>query len=268
MSATPEHNEGHTSDAILLVDTADGVTRLTLNRPAAFNALSESLLEALQSAIDVIDDSTRVVVIRANGKAFCAGHDLKEMRAHPTKDYYDALFQRCSRVMQSLLALPQPVIAEVKGMATAAGCQLVANCDLAIASSDARFAVSGLNVGLFCSTPSVPLSRNVSRKRAFEMLMTGEFVSAEAACDYGLINSHVPLDALEGAVATLCDRIKSKSAIAVSTGKSLFYKQIELPLAEAYSLAGETMACNMMTDDVGEGIDAFIAKRKPVWSHR
>lgn len=268
MSATQQQDVTRTDEPILLVDTTDGVTRLTLNRPAQFNALSEAMLEALQSAIDAIDDNTRVVVLRATGKAFCAGHDLKEMRAHPTKDYYDALFQRCSRVMQSLLALPQPVIAEVQGIATAAGCQLVANCDLAIASSDARFAVSGINVGLFCSTPAVPLSRNVSRKRAFEMLMTGEFLSAEQAHDYGLINSQVPGEALEDAVAALCDRIKSKSAVAVSTGKTMFYQQIELPLAEAYALAGETMACNMMAEDVGEGIDAFIGKRDPVWSHR
>jgi len=212
MSTNPVH-AAQTSDEVLLVDTSDGVTRLTLNRPKAFNALSESLLGALQSAIDGIDDQTRVVVLRANGKAFCAGHDLKEMRAHPQKPYYDALFKRCSRVMQSLLALPQPVIAEVQGMATAAGCQLVANCDLAIASSEARFAVSGINVGLFCSTPA-------------------------------------------------------KSAVAVSTGKSMFYQQIELPLEQAYQLAGETMACNMMAEDVGEGIDAFIGKRKAEWKHR
>lgn len=269
MSGTRQSsNSPQTAEPLLLVESDAGVTSFTLNRPRQFNALSEAMLDALQAAIDALDQTTRVVVIKANGKAFCAGHDLKEMRAHPEQDYYAALFERCSRVMQSLLALPQPVIAQVQGIAAAAGCQLVANCDLAIATEQSRFAVSGINVGLFCSTPAVPLSRNISRKRAFHMLMTGEFISAGTAVDWGLINEAVPEHELDAAVQALCASICAKSAVAVHTGKQLFYTQLELPLAEAYALAGKTMACNMMSADTGEGIDAFIAKRKPEWTHR
>jgi len=269
MSATgPASTIAASSDnSILLVEQEGAVTSLTLNRPQQFNALSEAMLDALQSAVDAIDESTRVVVIKALGRAYCAGHDLKEMRTHPDQAYYEALFERCSRFMQSLLALPQPVIAQVHGIATAAGCQLVANCDLAIATDDAKFAVSGIDMGLFCSTPSVPLSRNLSRKRAFQLLMTGEFITADTAVDWGLINAAVPADELDEAVRALCDKICAKSAVAVSAGKGLFYPQLELPLAEAYALAGKTMACNMMSNDVAEGIDAFIEKRKPSWSH-
>lgn len=255
-------------EPVLLVEREAGTTRLTLNRPASFNALSERMLDALQSAIDSIDSSTRVVVIRANGRAFCAGHDLKEMRANPERGYYEALFARCSGVMQSLLALPQPVIAEVQGIATAAGCQLVATCDLAIAADTTRFAVSGIDVGLFCSTPSVALSRNLSRKRAFQLLVTGEFIDAATAVDWGLINEAVPPDELDATVRRLCECIEGKSAVALTTGKDLFYRQLELPIRDAYELAGETMACNMMAEDAGEGIDAFIAKRPPTWTHR
>ncbi|MEE9322682.1 MAG: enoyl-CoA hydratase [Granulosicoccus sp.] len=255
------------TDSPLLVEHTAGITRLTLNRPKQFNALSNSMLEALQQGIDSLPDSTRVVVIRARGRAFCAGHDLKEMRAHPEQAYYQALFNRCSHFMQSLIALPMPVIAEVQGIATAAGCQLVANCDLAIASTDARFAVSGINMGLFCSTPSVALSRNVSRKRAFEMLMTGDFISARTAAGWGLVNRAVAPEELESAVADFCKTIIDKSSVAVSTGKSLFYEQLDMPLDDAYTLAGAKMACNMMSNDVGEGIDAFMQKRKPEWTH-
>lgn len=255
------------TDSPLIVEHLAGITRLTLNRPKQFNALSTTMLEALQKNIDSLPESTRVVVIRACGRAFCAGHDLKEMRANPSQEYYQALFNRCSHFMQSLIALPQPVIAEVQGIATAAGCQLVANCDLAIASEDSRFAVSGINVGLFCSTPSVPLSRNVSRKRAFEMLMTGDFISAQTAVDWGLLNRTVPTEELDSAVADLCKKIVDKSSVAVSTGKSLFYSQLDMPLDDAYALAGTKMACNMMSNDVGEGIDAFMQKRKPEWTH-
>ena len=255
-------------DAIVQVTTDSGVTTITLNRPAQFNALSEAMLGELQSAIDSIGKDTRVVRVCGNGRAFCAGHDLKEMRQHPEQDYYNSLFEHCSRVMQSLVALPVPVIAQVQGIATAAGCQLVANCDMAVAADDTRFAVSGINVGLFCSTPSVPLSRNVSRKRAFQMLMTGEFIDAKTAVDWGLINRAVPSAELEQTVSHYCQQIIAKSAVAVSTGKRLFYQQLELPLADAYALAGRTMACNMMSDDVAEGIDAFIAKRPPEWTHQ
>ncbi|MCP5150082.1 MAG: enoyl-CoA hydratase [Ectothiorhodospiraceae bacterium] len=254
----------------LLREDADQVCTLTLNRPGQFNALSESLLDALEQALLALADepAVRVVVIAGAGRAFCAGHDLKEMRAHPSADYYRALFARCSRTMQAIVALPKPVIARVHGIATAAGCQLVATCDLAVASSEARFAVSGIDVGLFCSTPSVALSRNVSRKRAFEMLMTGGFVDAETAREQGLVNRVVAPEALDAEVASLASAIRAKSPVAVETGKRMFYRQLEQPLAEAYRYAGEVMACNMMAEDAAEGIDAFIAKRRPVWRGR
>jgi len=251
-----ENATGTNSEPLLLTQTHNNIAHITLNRPASYNALSEQMLSALQHCIDTIEPDTRVLVIKAKGKAFCAGHDLKQMRDNPSQDYYNELFKTCSRFMNSLLALPQPVIAQVDGIATAAGCQLVANCDLAIASNVSRFAVSGIDVGLFCSTPSVPLSRNVSRKRAFEMLMTGEFIDADKALQWGLVNQVVPPDQLNDAVLELAGKIVSKSAVAVA------------PLNQAYVLAGETMACNMMADDVSEGIDAFKEKRKPVWKHR
>ena len=255
-------------EAPLLVDTRDEVTTLTLNRPRQFNALSSEMIAALQHAVDGIGEETRVVVLAARGRAFCAGHDLKEMRAHPERDWQAALFARCSALMSSLLALPHPVIARVQGLATAAGCQLVANADLAIASEEARFAVSGIDVGLFCSTPAVPLSRNLSRKRAFEMLFTGEFVSAATAVEWGLLNRAVPAAELDAAVEALAATIRGKSAVAVRTGKGLFYEQLERPLSEAYALAGTAMADNMTAEDVAEGIDAFREKREPRWRHR
>src|SRR5699024_287516 len=201
------------------------------------------------------------------GKAFCAGHDLKEMRAHPDKAYQQALFQRCSNVMLGLLRLPQPVIARVHGMATAAGCQLVATCDLAVASTQARFAVSGINVGLFCSTPSVALARNVNRKQAMEMLMTGDFIDADAALQRGLVNQVAAPDALDAAVHELAAKIRAKSGAAVATGKAMFYKQLEMGIGDAYDYTTEVMACNMMTADATEGIDAFMQKRRPEWRH-
>ncbi len=264
VSPTPPSNNEE-EQAILLIDYSQGVYRLTLNRPSKFNPLSREMLTALQSAIDNVPKEARVVVIAATGRAFCAGHDLKQMRDNPDQNYYQDLFDQCSHFMQSLITLSQPVIAQVQGMATAAGCQLVANCDLAIASREAKLAVSGLNVGLFCSTPSVPLSRNVSRKRAFEMLMTGDFISAEQAVEWGLLNACVASEELENAVNELCAKIKSKPSSATAIGKELFYKQIELPLAQAYAEAGSAMACNMMEDETSEGIDAFIEKRKPKW---
>lgn len=256
------------SEPLLLIRSDNYVAHITLNRPASYNVLSEEMLAALQHCIDSLDSDTRVVVIKAKGKAFCAGHDLKQMRDHPSQDYYNKLFKTCSHFMNSLLALKQPVIAQVNGIATAAGCQLVANCDLAIASNSSRFAVSGIDVGLFCSTPSVPLSRNISRKRAFEMLMTGEFIDAERALQWGLLNQVVESEQLDDAVLKLANKIVEKSAVAVATGKGLFYDQLEMPLNQAYILAGETMACNMMADDVSEGIDAFKEKRKAVWKHK
>jgi enoyl-CoA hydratase/carnithine racemase len=256
----------------LVLDTRDarGVVTLTLNRPQAFNALSESMLEALQTALDAVarDDSARVVVLAAAGKAFCAGHDLKEMRAHPSLGYYQALFDRCTRLMLTVQRLPCPVIARVQGIATAAGCQLVAMCDLAVAASDARFAVSGVNLGLFCSTPSVALSRNLSRKAAFEMLVTGEFIDAAQALDKGLVNRVAPLDQLDAEVDRLAASIVAKPRVAVTLGKQLFYRQLEQGMAAAYEDAGSTMACNMMDDAALEGVQAFIDKRPPNWSPR
>jgi len=252
---------------VLLRDDSNGVATLTLNRPKQYNALSEELLGELQHALKAIekDESVRVVVIAGSGPAFCAGHDLKQMRADPRKSYYDQLFAQCSDVMKSITRLPQPVIARVHGIATAAGCQLVAQCDLAVASHNARFAVSGINVGLFCSTPSVPLARNMLRKQAMEMLLTGDFIDASTAVSRGLINRAVPLDQLDVAVRELAGKIISKSSVAVSTGKKMFYKQVEMGIEGAYQYAAEVMACNMMAEDVGEGIDAFAQKRPPVW---
>jgi enoyl-CoA hydratase/carnithine racemase len=267
-------NTGSAKTPILLSKLSDqGVLTLTLNRPDQFNALSEAMLDALQHELDNIHNDARVIVIEATGKAFCAGHDLLEMRTHADAEsggeqWQRALFTKCSRFMQTLVSIPQPVIAKVQGLATAAGCQLVANCDLAIASTDCKFGVSGINLGLFCSTPSVALSRNVSRKRAFQMLMTGEFINATQAVEWGLLNHCVEPDLLTGSVSELCEQICSKSQVAVSTGKTLFYTQLEKPLAEAYELAGAAMACNMMSDDVKEGIDAFFEKRQPKWKNR
>jgi enoyl-CoA hydratase/carnithine racemase len=257
-------------EPMLLRAQADGIATLTLNRPKHYNALSEAMLDALIAAFGEIarDESVRVVVLAAEGPAFCAGHDLKEMRSRPDQDYYRALFAKCSRMMQAIVKLPQPVIARVQGIATAAGCQLVAACDLAVASKEARFATSGINVGLFCSTPAVALTRNVGRKQSFEMLMTGEFISAEDAVERGLINHAVEAQALDRTVRALADKIIAKSVVAVRAGKAMFYKQIELDLAAAYDYAGEVMACNMMAEDVAEGIDAFAAKRPPRWTGR
>jgi enoyl-CoA hydratase/carnithine racemase len=254
----------------LLRSDTGGIATLTLNRPDQFNALSEELLSAIQVALEDIenDASVRVVVIAANGPAFCAGHDLKQMRANPRKDYYDSLFAMCSRFMLTLARIPQPAIARVHGIATAAGCQLVAACDLAVAADVAKFATSGINYGLFCSTPSVALSRNVSRKQAAEMLFTGEFIDAATAKQFGLVNRVVALDKLDAEIGAMAGAIISKSAVAVATGKKMFYKQIELGMAQAYDYAAEVMACNMMAEDAGEGIDAFIEKRSPKWKHR
>ena len=226
------------------------------------------MLDCLQQELDNLPGSTRVVVIAASGKAFCAGHDLKQMRQHTDQTYFEDLFTRCSHLMTTLLTIPQPVIAEVQGLATAAGCQLVATCDLAIATHNATFAVSGINVGLFCSTPSVALSRNMNRKRAMQLLMTGDFIDAATAADWGLINSAVGVDELSPSVFALAEKIKAKSEVAVRTGKELYYKQLECGVASAYELAGQAMACNMMASDVAEGIDAFIEKRHPEWKHR
>ncbi len=245
-----------------------GVVTLTLNRPQAFNALSEAMLAALGGALDALaaDEAVRAVVLGASGKAFCAGHDLKEMRAEPSLEYYRRLFARCTAVMLAIQRLPVPVIARVQGLATAAGCQLVAMCDLAVASDDARFAVSGINVGLFCATPGVALSRNVPRKAAFEMLVTGDFVSAAQARVLGLVNTVAAAEALDDEVEALVARIVAKPGVAVAMGKALFYRQIEAGIESAYADAGATMARNMMDACALEGVEAFIEKRPPNWS--
>jgi enoyl-CoA hydratase/carnithine racemase len=244
-----------------------GVAFLTLNRPAQYNALSEEMLATLERTLDVLrtDASVRVVVLGGAGKAFCAGHDLKQMRANPDLEYYRRLFGDCSRLMMRIQSLPQPVIARVHGTATAAGCQLVATCDLAIAADDARFAVSGINVGLFCATPSVALSRNVGRKAAFEMLVTGEFIDAQAAVERGLINRHVPGDRLDEEIAEFAAAIVAKPRSVIATGKALFYRQLEADTGTAYRLAAEAMACNMVDAIAKEGVAAFIEKRSPNW---
>jgi enoyl-CoA hydratase/carnithine racemase len=255
-------------DLVLREADQRGVVRLTLNRPQAFNALSEAMLAALQAAFGAIakDETARVVVLAGAGKAFCAGHDLKEMRAAPSLEYYEGLFARCTDVMLAIQRLPVPVIARVHGIATAAGCQLVAMCDLAVASSEARFAVSGVNFGLFCSTPSVAVARNLPRKQAMEMLLTGDFIDAEEARARGLVNRVAAPGRLDEEVEALVAKIVAKPRAAIAIGKEQFYRQIEKGIAEAYEIAGAAMACNMMDDSALEGVQAFIEKRPPAWA--
>ena len=252
-----------------LLHTRDdqGVHILTLNRARSFNALSEDMLAALQAALDFIalDATARAVVIAAEGKAFCAGHNLKDMREHPELAYYQKLFAQCTRMMLSIQNLPVPVIAKVQGLATAAGCQLVAQCDLAVASSNASFGVNGIDVGLFCATPSVPLVRNMPAKQAMEMLLTGQFITADEAKVRGLVNRVVPLESLDAEVDKLLQSIILKPREAIAMGKALFYKQRETGVEAAYQLAGQTMACNMSHPVAQEGVQAFIEKRKPQW---
>ncbi len=257
-------------EALLLRRDAGRVAWLTMNRPAARNALSVGLMAAMESALDAIaaDASVHVVVIAGAGPAFCAGHDLREMRANPDRARHQALFEQCSRLMTRIVRLPKPVIARVHGIATAAGCQLVASCDLAIASDTARFATPGVNIGLFCSTPMVALSRAVGRKAAMEMLLTGEMVDAAQARALGLINRVVPPDELDAAVAALAAEIAGKSPLTLAIGKEAFYRQAEMSLDDAYRHTVEVMTRNMMARDAAEGIDAFLGKRAPVWSGR
>lgn len=255
------------SDPLYLRDDADGITTLTLNRGPQRNALSRDLMAGLKGELDAIhaDPNVRVVVLAADGPAFCAGHDLKEIRANADEHFYADLFRLCSDMMLRVVTLRQPVIARVHGIATAAGCQLVASCDLAVAEDGARFATPGVNIGLFCSTPMVALSRNVGRKRAMEMLLTGDMVSAEEAVAIGLINKAVPADQLDAAVAEYADKIAAKSPLTLAIGKEAFYRQLDLGLEDAYAYASEVMTRNMMTEDAAEGIDAFIEKRHPQW---
>src|SRR5579863_2965447 len=257
-------------DAILLRQDADGIAKLTLNRPAARNALSMALMDALQCALDAIarDDTVKAVVIAANGPGFCAGHDLREMRANPGRQHYEAVFKQCVRLMTAIVRLPKPVIARVHGVATAAGCQLVASCDLAVAAADARFATPGVNIGLFCSTPMVALWRAVPRKAAMEMLLTGELIDADEAQRLGLVNRVVPADRLDEAVNELARTIAAKSPLVLKIGKEAFYRQAELDLDAAYAYASEVMVTNMLARDAEEGIDAFLQKRSPKWENR
>ncbi|WP_148863746.1 enoyl-CoA hydratase [Marinobacter fonticola] len=259
-----------TRSNLILSDTqANGVTTLTLNQPERRNSLSMAMMQALSAELDKVaaDHGSRVLVLRAKGAVFCAGHDLKEIREQG--DQYDAqarLFNLCSRVMQQIVNLPQPVIAQVAGVATAAGCQLVASCDLAVASGTARFATPGVNIGLFCSTPMVALSRNVSRKHAMEMLLTGEMIGAAQAEKMGLINRVVAEEELESTVATLAETIAGKSSHTLKIGKQAFYRQLEMGLADAYTYTSQVMAENLQSNDAKEGIGAFLDKRRPEWT--
>ncbi|MBI4740534.1 MAG: enoyl-CoA hydratase [Betaproteobacteria bacterium] len=254
-------------DPYVLRADRDGIATLTLNRPQQFNALSQAMIAALQGALDAVaaDAAVRVVVVAGAGKAFCAGHDLKEMRANHDKAFMRRLFQQCGEMMVALTRIPQPVIARVHGIATAAGCQLVSMCDLAVAADGARFATSGINVGLFCATPAVGLSRNLGRKQALEMLLTGDFIDARTALQQGLVNRVAPHDALDAEVENLARSIVAKSSIAIGMGKRMFYQQLDMGLDAAYQYASEAMACNMMTEDAAAGIDAFIGKRQAAW---
>jgi enoyl-CoA hydratase/carnithine racemase len=251
----------------LLAEIADGVATLTLNRPNQFNALSGALIGELQTALDraAADPAVRVVVIAAQGRGFCAGHDLKELRALPGVDEVEALFARCSGMMTTITKLPKPVIAKVHGLATAAGCQLVASCDLAVASTAATFATPGVNIGAFCSTPGVALGRAVGRKPAMEMLLTGEPIGAERAREIGLVNRVVTPEALDAEVEALAKLIATKSPAAIATGKAVFYRQLEMPLGDAYAFAGKAIACDFVGEDGREGVDAFLGKRPPQW---
>ncbi|HVO91103.1 MAG TPA: enoyl-CoA hydratase [Casimicrobiaceae bacterium] len=255
------------TEPTVLAQTRDGIRTLTLNRPRQYNAISMEMLQALQAEIDAIakDESLRVIVIAGNGPAFSGGHDLKQMMANRNEAFIGALFEACSRAMLALQALPQPVIARVHGTATAAGCQLVAACDLAVAAADARFATSGINFGLFCATPGVPVSRNVSRKRAFEMLFTGEFIDAQTALQWGLVNRVVPAAELDAEVARVAALIAAKPRRVVAAGKRVFYEQLEAPLESAYRVASRSITCNMLDEDAREGVSAFMEKRKPNW---
>lgn len=259
-----------TEEAVLLRDDRDGVAWLTLNRPSAYNALSLDLITALREMFDAIaeDRSVKVVVLRGAGKGFCAGHDMKQMRANKSEPYYKEVFAACSAMMVTITKLPQPVIGCVHGIATAAGLQLLATCDLAVADENSRFGTPGVNIGLFCSTPMVAISRKVQRKKMMEMLLTGEMLDAEGALEQGLINKAVPTEQLEDAVAELAAKIVSKSPAVVKIGKQAFYRQLEMPLEDAYAYASAVMTENMFFEDADEGMSAFIDKRPPVWKGR
>jgi enoyl-CoA hydratase/carnithine racemase len=261
----PQENS---TQPLVLRDDADGVATLTLNRPAQFNAINGAMLDAMAAALAAVaaDAAVRVVVIAGAGRAFCPGHDLKEMLANSNEGFVGDLFRRCCEVMLAIRRLPQPVIARVHGIATAAGCQLVAACDLAVATADARFATSGINFGLFCATPGVPVSRNVSQKRAFEMLMTGGFIDAQTALDWGLVNRVAAPDALAAETLALAQTLLDKPPAVLAAGKRFFYRQLEQGIDEAYALAATTITCNLLDRDGQEGVSAFVEKRKPRWN--
>ena len=253
---------------LVLRENADGITTLTLNRPAQFNAINGAMLTAMQAALDAVaaDKSARVVVIAAAGRAFCPGHDLKEMLANSNEAFIGDLFRRCCEVMLTIQRIPQPVIARVHGIATAAGCQIVAACDLAVAEEGARFATSGINFGLFCATPGVPVSRNISRKRAFEMLMTGEFIDARTALAWGLVNRVAPAERLAAETTALARSMMDKPAAVIAAGKKFFYDQLERNLEDAYSRASDEITRSMLGADAQEGVGAFVEKRRPRWN--
>ena len=248
----------------------DGIATLTLNRGDRLNPLSSAMIAALSAQLKAVatDSSVRAVVIAGAGRGFCAGHDMKEIHAHPDAAWQQGLFDDCAAMMQAIVALPQPVIARVHGVAAAAGCQLVSMCDLAVAVPEAKFALSGIHNGLFCSTPAVGVARNINRKRAMEMLVTGDLIDAETARAWGLVNRVVPADALDAEVAKFTDAIKAKSGAAIAMGKGAFYQQVDLGLGAAYELAGRTMTCNLQAADGIEGVDAFVNKRPAVWHGR
>ena len=259
-----------TNEPPLLRDDSNGIATLTMNRPAARNTLSREMLDMWLHELGAIatDDAVRVVIIAATGPAFCAGHDMKQLRANPEEAYYKSLFKLSSGLMKAIVNLPKPVIAQVQAIATAAGCQLVASCDLAVAGRSAAFATPGVNIGLFCSTPLVALTRNIGRKRAMEMLLTGDAIDAETAAEFGLVNRVVADAALEGETIKLAAQIAEKSPLTMAIGKRAFYDQIELGVSEAYDVAAEAMARNMLAHDAEEGIDAFLEKRTPHWEGR
>jgi len=258
------------NEPFVLQSTREGVTTLTLNRGDRFNPLSSGMIAALAEALDAIakDEGVRAVVIAANGRGFSAGHDLKELRANPDEAWQKKLFEACGEMMMKIVRLPQPVIARVHGIAAAAGCQLTSMCDLAVASDEARFALPGVNIGLFCSTPAVGVARNISRKRSMEMLLTGDLIDAKTAMEWGLVNRVVPAAEMDMEIRKFTDAVKAKSSVAVALGKEVFYRQLDMDLPSAYALTAQTMTCNMMTEDAVEGIDAFIAKRAPEWKGR
>ena len=258
------------AEELVVVEATDGIATVTLNRPGQFNALSSALIDKIQSTLDRIaaDSSVRVVVVAGRGRGFCSGHDLKEIRAMGDAAEVESLFARCSRMMMTFTKMPQPVIAKVHGLATAAGCQLVAACDLAVAATTASFATPGVNIGAFCSTPGVALGRAVGRKQAMEMLLTGTSISADRAWAIGLVNRVVPPEALDAEVSALATLIASKSSAAIASGKQVFYRQLEMPIGQAYDIAGHSIACDFFTEDGKEGVDAFLGKRAARWTGR